>query len=330
MLISDNMAKTLELWHTSHDSSELREIPLEKPKSDEIVVESVFSMISPGTERIVSTGNVPDEAQDFMRVPHMKGFFSFPFTYGYSVVGIVMQGPEKLVGRLVHLMHPHKSLITIRQDQVYPIPGFIPAKRATLASNLETAINALWDSGLSAGDKVLIVGFGIIGALVAMLASHYPGVELLILEKEQERALMAESMGFRVLSTTRRVGSDFDMAFNTSSSSRGLQACIDAVGMEGKVVELSWYGSDPVTLKLGQSFHYNRKQIISSQVSHIPANRLLRWNMKRRKDLVFKLLRDKAFDKLITLEVPFNNAPLFFKRLRNEDINDIGIVFSYK
>lgn len=324
------MAKTLELWHTSEKTSELREIPLEKPKADEIVVESVFSMISPGTERIVSTGNVPDEAGEFMRVPHMKGFFSFPFTYGYSVVGIVMQGPEKLAGRLVHLMHPHKSVITIKQDQVYPVPGFIPAKRAALASNLETAVNAVWDSGVSAGDKVLIVGFGIIGALVAILVSQFPGIELLILEKEQERASRAESMGFRVLSTTRRVGTGYDVAFNTSSSSRGLQAGIDAVGFEGKIVELSWYGSDAVTLKLGQSFHYNRKQIISSQVSHIPASRDMRWNLKRRKDLVFKLLRDKTFDKLITLEVPFNNAPLFFKKLRNEEVNDIGIVFSYK
>lgn len=324
------MVKSLELWHVSYNSSELREIPLEKPKSNEVVVESVFSMISPGTERIVSLGNVPDEAGEFMRVPHMKGFFSFPCTYGYSLVGMIMQGPDKLIGQLVHVMHPHKSVITINQDLIYPVPGFISAKRATLASNLETAVNAIWDSGVTAGDKVLVIGFGIIGALVSMLVKQIPGVDLLVLEKEQNRALKAESMGFRVLSTTKRVGSNYDVAFNTSSSSRGLQAGIDALGMEGKVVELSWYGSDSVNLKLGHGFHFNRKQIISSQVSNIPAGKSGRWDLKRRKDLVFKLLKDDAFDELITLEVPFKNAPSFFKKLRNEEVNDLGIVFSYR
>lgn len=320
----------MELWHLSYNSSEIREMPVEKPKADEVMIESVFSMVSPGMERMVSLGNVPDEAGDYMRVPHMKGFFSFPFTYGYSLVGMVMKGPENLVGHLVHVMHPHKSVVTLKQDFVYPIPGFIPAKRATLASNLETAVNAVWDSGVSAGDKVLVVGFGIIGALVSMLVQRIPGVELLVLEKEQTRAMKAESMGFKVLSTNKRIGNNYDVAFNSSSSARGLQACIDSLGREGKVVELSWYGSDAVTLKLGHGFHFLRKQIISSQVSNIPASRVSRWNLKRRKDLVFKLLRDSSFDKLITLEVPFRNAPSFFKSLRNEEVNDVGIVFSYR
>ncbi|NJK98832.1 MAG: zinc-binding alcohol dehydrogenase [Bacteroidales bacterium] len=228
------------------------------------------------------------------------------------------------------MMHPHQSLITVNQKDIFPVPGFIPAKRATLASNMETAVTAIWDSGISAGDKVLVVGFGIIGALVAMLARMIPGVEVLVLEKEHGRVLRAESFGFKVLSTNRRVGTNFDIAFNTSGSGRGLQTCIDVLGMEGKVVELSWFGSDGVNLKLGRGFHYKRKQIISSQVSNIPANKSGRWDYKRRKELVFKLLKDDGFDKLLTLEVPFKNSPEFFKKLRNDDVEDVGVVLSYR
>lgn len=324
------MENPLELWHISSKASELREAPTEPPKENEVVIESVFSMVSPGTERIVSQGNVPDEVGENMRVPHMKGFFSFPCTFGYSLVGMVMQGPDNLIGKLVHLVHPHKSIITVNQSEIYPIPGFIPAKRATLASNLESAITAIWDSSISAGDKVLITGFGIIGALIARLAEQIPGVEILVLEKEQGRAALAASMGFKVLSTTRRMGNNYDLAFNTSGTSRGLQACIDALGTEGKVIETSWYGSDAVNLKLGMGFHYKRKQIVSSQDLGIPSSKNPRWDYKRRKDLAFKLLKDESFDDLITMEVPFKSSPDFFNRLRNEDINDIGIVFSYR
>lgn len=324
------MIKAKELWHVSPSASEIKDLTLDEPVDNEVVIETVFSMVSSGTERIVSTGNVPDEVGEYMRVPHMKGLFSFPCTYGYSLVGMVMKGPDSLIGQLVHVMHPHQSVIVQHQDDIYLVPGFIPAKRATLASNLETAINAVWDSGLSAGDKVLVVGFGIIGSLVALLVKRFPAVDLLVLEKNQERAAMAESLGFRVLSTTKRVGTGYDIAFNTSSSSRGLQICIDSLGYEGKVIELSWYGSDSVSIRLGEGFHYNRKQIISSQVSNIPASKNIRWDKKRRKDLAFKLLKDDVFDKLITLEVPFRYAPSFFKKLRNDEIDDIGVVISYR
>jgi 2-desacetyl-2-hydroxyethyl bacteriochlorophyllide A dehydrogenase len=324
------MEKTLELWHISSKASELKEVPSESPKDNEVVIESVFSMVSPGTERTVCLGNVPEEVGENMRVPHMKGFFSFPCTFGYSLVGMVLQGPDNLVGKLVHLVHPHQSLITVNQSEIYPIPGFIPAKRATLASNLESAITAIWDSGISAGDKILITGFGIIGALIARLAEQIPGVDILVLEKEQGRATLAASMGFKVLSTTRRMGNNYDLAFNTSGTSRGLQACIDALGTEGKVIETSWYGSDAVNLKLGMGFHYKRKQIISSQDLGIPASKKARWDHKRRKDLAFSMLKDESYDDLITMEVPFKSSPDFFKRLRNEDMNDIGIVFSYR
>jgi 2-desacetyl-2-hydroxyethyl bacteriochlorophyllide A dehydrogenase len=324
------MIKAKELWHLSNSASELKDIDLEEPGVNQVIVESVFSMISLGSERTVSTGNVPDEIGEQMRVPFMKGFFSFPCTYGYSLVGMVMRGPDSLIGQLVHVMHPHQSVIKLDINDIYPVPGFIPARRATLASNLETAVNAIWDSGVTVGDKVLIVGFGIIGSLIALVVRHIPGIELLIMEKEQVRASKAEAYGFKVLSTSKRIGVNYDVAFNTSASSRGLQTCIDAVGFEGKVVELSWYGLNSVHINLGQSFHYNRKKIISSQVSNVPASRSRQWDLHRRKELVFNLLKNKIFDSLITLEIPFKNAPSFFKKLRNEDVNDIGVVFSYR
>lgn len=315
------MTKHRALWHTSPTASELRETSVAKLASGYCVVQSLYSLISTGTERLVATGQVPVSLHDSMAVPYMEGGFSFPVKYGYSLVGRVTQGSEALSGKLVHLLHPHQSYCLVRAADVFPVPNDVPPLRATLASNLETALTALWDAEVTIGDKVLVVGFGMIGALVARLLQALPAVNLFVHDTDAQRSAMAERMGFAVASAEAE---DFDIAFHSSGSSGGLQTSIDAVGHEGRVVELSWYGTRPVRVHLGESFHRQRKQLISSQVASLPPRRSARWSFHRRKEVVFDLLKDEAFDQHITKVVPFEASPAHFDRVRQGDRSELG------
>ena len=315
------MIKYRTLWHTSPSTSEVREEALSGIESGYCVVQSLYSLVSTGTERLVATGHVPISLHDSMAVPYMEGSFSFPVKYGYSLVGRVTQGSSKVEGKLVHLLHPHQSRCVVREADVFPIPNDLPPLRAALASNMETALTALWDAEVTIGDKVLVVGFGMIGALVARLLQALPALTLFVRDIDAERTAIAERAGFNIAPSEMH---DFDIAFHSSGSEAGLQTSIDAVGLEGKVIELSWYGTRPVSVHLGGSFHRQRKQIISSQVATLPARRSARWDFRRRKEVVFELLKDEAFDQHITEVIPFKQLPSLFDRIRQGDCSELG------
>jgi len=258
----------------------------------------------------VLAGRVPADLHPTMRVPYMGGDFHFPVKYGYSLVGAVEEGPQHLLGRVVHLLHPHQDICVVDSGDVYPVPEDVPAARAALASNMETAITAIWDARPSLGERVLIVGFGYIGALIGQILGGMPGIDLRILESDERRRELARKLGHHL----EAHGSDaeFDLAIHTSGSPAGLQDAIDRVGMEGRVVEVSWYGTTEATLRLGGTFHSQRKTIIASQVSHLPGFQRARWDCLRRKQLVFSLLRDPAFDDLLSDPIPFEQLADFF------------------
>ena len=276
-------------------------------------IETECCGISPGTERLVAMGRIPVEARSAMRCQYMVGDFAFPLRFGYSLVGCCVEGPPALMGRRVHVMHPHQERCNVEVNAVYPIPEGIPPIRATLGSNLETAINALWDSHSMAGERAAVVGFGVVGSLVARLFSMIPGTQILIVDTQREKRKLAESLGFAAAESAD-VGR-FDLAFECSGSPKGLQTALDAIGPEGRVVSLSWHGDCPVSLRLGSDFHYGRKRIVSSQVSRLPAEMLPRWDADRRKELVFQLLRSSAFDLHVTDVIEFADLPTFFRKL---------------
>ena len=309
------------LWHISNTTSELQKNPLEKFGNDYFLIKSLYSLVSTGTERLVASGKVPHSMHQSMAVPSMGGDFNFPIKYGYSLVGQVLSTGD-LEGQIVHLLYPHQDLLHATKSSFSIVPTEIPAKRAALASNMETALNAIWDSGVSVGDKVVVCGFGMIGGLVARVLSLMPAVEVVVLEKNGYRIQQATQMGFTVNPSNLE---NYDYSFHTSGSSAGLQACIEAVGMEGKIIELSWYGTKAVDLQLGASFHHQRKQIISSQVGHIPFSKSARWDYQRRKSVVWELLKNQVFDAHITEEIPFANSPVFFEELRAGEILNKGL-----
>jgi len=323
------MTSYRELWH-DHNSSWLKSCDFILKKSKEaVVVKAMHSLISQGTERLVISSELSKETGQVMRIPYMKGDFASQFTYGYSLVGKVLAGPGKMIGKLVHLLHPHQEMAFVHTNEVTIIPDEIPPIVATLASNLETAVNANWDAEISMGDHVLIIGYGVIGSLVASLVIQYPGVKLTIIELDKLRITKAKENGFTVVRSVDELDCGFDIAFNCSASESGLQVAIDKTIPDGRIIELSWYGSKQVTLDLGNSFHYGRKHIISSQVGRIPAKKQHNWNFEKRKKLVFNLLKQPQMADLLKNEIFFSETPAFYKKLRNSEINEFSTVINY-
>lgn len=320
--------ETKALWFTQRSTAVVKKEVLNPPKKKECLVKTLFSAVSPGTERLVFTGKVPLSLYPQMRCPYMEGSFHFPLKYGYSLVGQIIQGPQARIGDLVHILHPHQNFCVVRLEDTYPVPDPVPPERATLASNLETAVTALWDSKIRLGERVLIVGFGIIGSLVARLVRFFLGTEGIVVETNQHKRELARSMGFTV-SGWKSLDKTFDLAFHASGTEEGLRLAIESLGPEGRVVELSWYGTTEVTLSLGESFHAQRKKIVSSQVSSIPSELKSRWDQNRRKSLVFSLLQRSEFDQHITHSLNFSKLPQLFKELEKKPTPGLGYLVKY-
>lgn len=309
------------LWYLGNGRFSLEEEELPEIEKDQCLVKSHYSGISLGTERLIYSEQVPDSMKNSMRCPYMGGEFPFPIKYGYSIVGQVIEGSKDLITRIVHLLHPHQNYCLVKAGDVFPLDSIIPGKRAILASNLETVINALWDAGVSIGDKVLVVGFGNIGSLLTRVLSLMVEIEVIVVDTNKKKLKLAEEMGFEGVFPDQ-VSPDFDIVFNTSANENGLQTAIESVGFEGKVIELSWYGKRPVSIQLGKSFHIERKTVISSQVSQISPSHRARWDNHRRKELVFSLLRHPKFDQHLNHIIQFHQLPETLTTLQHQPWED--------
>lgn len=296
------------LWYTAKGRVELLAEPLPAPRSGEVLVRALYTAISRGTERLIMSGAVPQAEWERMRAPLQVGSFPFPVKYGYCAAGVVEAGPEELVGRTVFALHPHQDYFVAPAHMVVPLPEGIPAKRATLAANMETALNALWDSGAGPADRIVVVGAGIVGMLVAFLAARLPGADVTILDVSDDRAELADKIGLRF---TRPGGAsaDADIVFHTSATAAGLATAIDAAGLETTIVELSWYGDAPVPAPLGGAFHSKRLRLVSSQVGQVAPSRRPRWSHRRRLEAAISLLHDPRLDALVSQEIDFHDAP---------------------
>lgn len=314
------------LFHTNKSTSEIKILNDRPLLSGQIKVRSLYSMVSLGTEKLVASGRVPNSLWDYMDVPYQEGGFDFPIKYGYSLVGEVIEGSDKLKGKRIHCLHPHQNEIIIAEEDAFLIPDYIPSGRASLASNLETAVTGLWDAEIKINDKVLIVGFGMIGALVAGCLKQRAGQRFEILEVNEERKKKAEDLNLAVADES---SDGYDVVFHCSATEGGLQAAIDKCAFEGKVVELSWYGDRKVNIDLGSNFHYGRKRIISSQVSHIPSSVGPDMTYRKRKEIVFDILKDSWFEGLLDNEIAFDELPGFFGRLRQGEVRELSGLVKY-
>lgn len=296
------------LWYVRPGGAEIMREPVEGVAAGEVQVRALHGALSRGTERLVFSGRVPPSEYDRMRAPHMGGTFPFPVKYGYSTVGRVEVGPQHLVGRTVFALHPHQDVFVLPNDAVVPVPDHVPARRAVLAANMETALNAVWDGAPQAADRIAVVGAGVVGALVAFLCSRLPGAEATLIDVAASRAGLAAALGAR-FATPETAPRDCDLVVHASGSAAGLATALALAGDEATVLELSWYGADEVAVGLGGAFHSRRLRLVASQVGRVAPSHRPRWSTRRRLAAAVSLLADPALDALIAPGIRFRDLP---------------------
>jgi threonine dehydrogenase-like Zn-dependent dehydrogenase len=278
------------------------------------MVRTLWSGVSRGTETLVFRGGVPPSQYAAMRAPYQEGAFPGPVKYGYLNVGVVEQGPPKLRSRIVFCLYPHQTAYVVPADAVAVVPDGVPPARAVLAGTVETAVNALWDAGPLLGDRVTVVGAGMVGCCVARLLSHFPAVPVELVDVDADRADVAAALGVDfALPTDAADGRD--LVVHASATSAGLQRSLELLAPEGTVIDLSWYGDSEVRLSLGGAFHTGRLGIRASQVSTLSPARSGRRTPADRLALALELLRDPAFDALLTGHSSFHELPDVMARL---------------
>ncbi|WP_244287957.1 zinc-binding alcohol dehydrogenase [Labrenzia sp. 011] len=304
----DDTPRSQALWYTGPAQCAIDAAPCERPQAGEVLVRTLFSGISRGTEGLVLRGEVPESEWQRMRAPFQAGDFPFPVKYGYANVGRVLEGDPALVDRIVFSLYPHQDVFVLPSSACVPVPAGIPAERAVLASNMETAINALWDGKPSPGDHICVVGGGVVGLLTAYLASRIPATRVTLVDTNAARSRTAAELGLE-FALPGHAPRGQDLVFHTSASSAGLATALACAGDGTSVVEMSWYGDRDVLAPLGADFHCRRLKLISSQVGTIPAERQARWTYRRRLETALSLLQDSALDRLISHRVLFPDLP---------------------
>ena len=315
-------------WLGEPGVGEIRPVALPPPGPGDVVVRTVRSGISRGTEVLVFRGGVPASQYAAMRAPFQEGDFPGPVKYGYLNVGVVEHGPPELQGRTVFCLYPHQSAYVVPARSVVVVPDGVPVDRAVLAGTVETAVNALWDAAPLVGDRATVVGGGMVGCCVARLLARIPGARVTLVDVEPGRADVAAALGVDFALPADAAGGR-DLVVHTSATSDGLQQSLDLLAPEGTVIDLSWYGDSHVTLSLGGAFHARRLGIRASQVGVVaPARRGTRTTTDRL-GLALDLLQDPAFDRLLTGVSRFNDLPEVMQRLASGDLSALCHVVAY-
>lgn len=301
--------------------AEIVRVDLPARQAGEVLVRARYTGISRGTEALVFNGEVPPSQHEALRGPFQQGDYPGPVTCGYASVGEVLEaaggGSAGLAGRTVFCLHPHQDLYCVPAAAVTPVPASVPAGRAVLAANLETAVNIVWDARPGPGDRIIVIGAGVVGLLAAWLCRQIPAAAVVVVDINPERETAARRLGL-TFSVTPPDAANADLVIHASGQPDGLRAALALAGVEGTIVEASWYGAREAPLPLGEAFHSRRLTIRSSQVGRIPPARAARWSRTRRMRLVLDLLQAGALDVLISGESPFAELPEVLARLARD------------
>lgn len=306
-------------WLRSPGEGEIRSVALPDPGPSGVVVRTLYSGVSRGTEALVFRGGVPESQYGVMRAPFQEGDFPGPLKYGYLNVGVVEHGPSGLAGRTVFCLYPHQTRFVVPAEAVTIVPEAVPPQRAVLAGTVETAVNALWDAAPMVGDRITVVGAGMVGCCVARLAAGFPGARVQLVDTDPARAAVASGIGVDFALPQDAVG-DCDLVLHASASAEGLARSLELLAPEGEVIELSWYGDQRISLPLGESFHSRRLTVRSSQVGAVAPAMRGRRGFADRLALALRLLADPAFDTLITGESAFGDLPGVMPRLADGSV----------
>jgi NADPH:quinone reductase-like Zn-dependent oxidoreductase len=321
-------AEAQAFWLRAPGCGEIRPVTLPERGRGDVMVRTLRSGVSRGTESLVFRGGVPPDQYETMRAPFQEGEFPGPVKYGYLNVGTVELGPEELCGRTVFCLYPHQTAYVVPAGAVTVVPEDVPPARAVLAGTVETAVNALWDAAPLLGDRVAVVGAGMVGCCVARLLSRFPAVQVTLVDVDAGRADVAAALGVDFALPSETVDGR-DLVVHASATSDGLQLSLDLLGPEGTVIDLSWYGDSEVRLSLGGAFHSGRLGIRASQVGTLSPARSARRTTGDRLALALELLRDPAFEALLTGQSRFCELPDVMARLAAGSLSALCHTITY-
>ncbi len=329
MTIPEHRRQATAYWTVRPGQGQLRSEGLPEPGADEALVRTLYSGISRGTELLVHQGQVPDSVADAMRAPHQDGDFPAPVKYGYLSVGVVEEGPDDWTGQTVFCLHPHQDRYVVPLSGLTRVPEGVPPRRAVLTGMVETALNALWEAGPRLGDRVAVVGGGLLGGTLATLLRTFPLDRLELVDVDPAKARIAEELGI-AFAHPDEAQADCDLVFHCSATSDGLHRSLQLAGDEATVIELSWYGDTPVQIPLGEDFHARRLSIIASQVGVVSKARRHRRSTADRLDIAVSLLEDPAFDLFLSEDTSFAELPHTMENLADDDGGSACHVVSYR
>tara|TARA_Y100000768_G_scaffold376426_1_gene348469 strand:+ start:5541 stop:6509 length:969 start_codon:yes stop_codon:yes gene_type:complete len=306
---------TAQSYWVSKKKGIIKEESINKPlEKDELLVKTYYSGISYGTEKIVFDSQVPVNQYKFMRAPHQVGEFNKEVKYGYLSVGEVIEGPKAMLNKMVYTMFPHQSMYTLKSSQATLIPSNIPYKRALLTANMETAINAMWDSKPTIGDKVYVLGAGIVGILMAYVLSRTFGITVIVVDKDISKKRVCKHLDIEFENSINCI-SNPDIIYECTGNASVLSEIIKKAPLETKICILSWYGKQESKIKMGENCFSRRLELIFSQVGNITSIKTKKWNNLSRRSLALDLLDDMKLDILIDKkEITLKDLPLFFKK----------------
>jgi threonine dehydrogenase-like Zn-dependent dehydrogenase len=302
------MTRARAFWTVAPGVGELRGETSPSPAADQVLVRALASGISRGTEATVFAGRVPPSQYEVMRAPLMAGRFPFPVKYGYAAVG------ETARGERVFVLHPHQDLFLAPTGMCVPVPPGVPTERAVLAANMETALNVVWDATPLAGERILVIGAGVVGLLTASLLARSPAARVTVIDINPARAGLAERLGC-AFAAPEAAPADQDLIVHASGSEAGLRLALDRAAFEARIVEASWFADRMPALPLGEAFHARRLRLISSQVGSIAAPMRGRRTHRERLAMALALLENPAFDALLEAATDFADLPAAMPRL---------------
>ncbi len=302
------MTPARAFWTVDAGVGEIRSEVLAEPGAEQALVRTLASGVSRGTESLVFSGRVPASQYDAMRAPLMGGEFPFPVKYGYSAVGRTQEGQR------VFVLHPHQDLCVVPRSMCIPVPDGVPTQRAVLAANMETAVNLLWDATPLAGERMLVIGAGVVGLLTASLLARIPGADVTVIDVDAAREKPARQFGcgFALPSSSPR---DQDLVVHASASEAGLRLALACAGFEARIVEASWFGDAAPALPLGEAFHSRRLRLIASQVGAVAPAMRSRRSHAQRLAMALELLADPAYDSLLDGPTRFEDMPQAIPRI---------------
>ena len=313
-------------WVREPGHGEIRPVELPVPGDGDVLVRTVYSAVSRGTESLVFRGGVPSSQHHIMRAPFQDGDFPAPVKYGYLNVGEVERGPAELVGRTVFCLYPHQTRYVVPASAVTVVPDRVPAARAVLAGTVETALNAVWDASPQVGDRIAVVGAGMVGSSVAAILGRMPAVRVQLVDIDPARAKIADAIGVDFALPGEALDG-CDLVVHASASEAGLSRALELLRPEGVCVELSWYGDRRVAVPLGEWFHSRRLTIRGSQVGTVSPNRPRSY--AERLATALELLADPGFDALVTSECRFDELPAAMPAMISDEPSSLCLRVTY-